>query len=70
MDKKEDFSIFNVHFKNCLLDLEKDDDFYNTDDTNIYTDVLLNKNKDFRNTSINDLRIGLENEGIDQAETT
>ena len=70
LDKIDNEPIFNFNIKNCLLDLEKGDDLYNTDNNTYYTNVLLNKNLDFRNTSINDLRIGLDNEGIDQADIT
>ncbi|MGY5354425.1 hypothetical protein [Wenyingzhuangia sp. IMCC45467] len=70
LDKNEDEPIFNFNIKNSLLNLEKGDDLYNTDNNIYYTNVLLNKNLDFRNTSINDLRIGLDNEGINQADIT
>ena len=70
LDKYDNEPIFNFNIKNCLLDLEKGDDLYNTDNNTYYTNVLLNKNLDFRNTSINDLRIGLDNEGINQADIT
>lgn len=69
-DKNEDFETFHFSFKNCSIDLEKDDDYLDTDNTELYTNCLFNTTLDFRDTSINDLRIGLENEGINQASTT
>lgn len=66
-DKKEEFAVFNFSFTNCLLNLEKGEDFADTDNTNYYTNCLFNKTLDFRNTSLNDLRIGLNNEGIAKA---
>lgn len=70
LDKNETEAIFNFYIQNSLLDLVKGEDIYNTDDNLIYKDVLLNKTLDFRNTSINDLRIGLDNEGINQADVS
>ncbi|ANW95459.1 hypothetical protein AXE80_03820 [Wenyingzhuangia fucanilytica] len=70
LDKNEEEPIFNFNIKNSLLDLEKGDDLYNTDNSTYYTNALLNKKLDFRNTTINDLRIGLDNEGINQADIT
>lgn len=68
LDKKKQDVNFNFHLKNCLLNLEKRDGLYDTTDSILYTNVLLNKKLDFRNTSINDLRIGIENEGINRAD--
>lgn len=68
LDPSENEPLFNFNFKNCLLDIENSEELYNTDNTTLYTNTLLNKELDFRNTSINDLRIGLENEGINQAD--
>ncbi len=67
-DKSEEEAVFNFNFKNCLIDLEKGDDFLNTDNTAFYTNVLFNKETDFKDTSKNDLRIGLDNEGINKAD--
>lgn len=71
-DKKEEFAIFNFSFNNCLINLEKneEEDFLDTDNTTYYLNCLFNKNLHFRNTSINDLRIGLENEGINKADNS
>ncbi|NJB83793.1 right-handed parallel beta-helix repeat-containing protein [Wenyingzhuangia aestuarii] len=70
LDKNEEEPIFNFQFKNCLINLEKGEDLLDTDNSTFYTDVLFNKKTDFKNTGGNDLRIGLENEGINQADPT
>ena len=70
LDKNDAEPIFNFNFKNCMLKLQKGDNLYNTDNTNLYSGVLLNKKEDFRDTNINDLRIGLANQGINQADVT
>ncbi|WP_029489366.1 hypothetical protein [Ochrovirga pacifica] len=69
-DKHESFSNFNFSFTNCMINLEKGTDFFNTNNTSYYTNCLFQPTFDFRNTSINDLRIGLKNEGIDKANIT
>ncbi len=69
-DKSETNEIFNFNFKNCLIDLKKGEDFLNTENNEFYTNSLFNKTYDFRDTSTNDLRIGLENEGINKADKT
>ncbi|MGY5352863.1 hypothetical protein ACXGQW_09960 [Wenyingzhuangia sp. IMCC45533] len=68
LDKNENEAVFNFNFKNCLIDLEKGEDLFDTDNTSLYTNVLFNKEYDFKDTSKNDLRIGMANEGINQAD--
>lgn len=74
LDKSKDEDIFNFSFKNCMLKLDRDDSekensLYDIDNTTLFSEVLFNKKEDFRNTNINDLRIGLENQGIRKANT-
>ncbi len=70
LEKNEDEPIFNFNFKNCMVDLEQGEDLLDTDDTTLYTDVLFNKEVNFKDPSENDLRIGLDNEGINKADPT
>ncbi|NIJ46107.1 hypothetical protein FHR24_002585 [Wenyingzhuangia heitensis] len=70
LDKSEDEPVFNFYFKNSLIHLEKEVEFYDTDNTTYYQNVYLNKKTDFKDTSLNDLRIGLDNEGINKADIT
>lgn len=69
-DTKEEFSTFNFSFNHCIINLEKGDGFADTDNATYYNNCLFNKNLDFRNTALNDLRIGLNNEGIDKADAS
>jgi len=62
--------IFNFNFKNCLIDIESGDNFNDTSNTSLYTSVLIDRELNFRNTRTNDLRIGLDNEGINQADAS
>lgn len=68
LDKHDEESIFNFNFKNCLIDLEKGEELYDTENSTLYTNVFINKELDFKDTSKNDFRIGVENEGIDKAD--
>lgn len=69
-DKNEEFDTFNVSFTNSMIDLEQGDGFLDLENTDLYTNCLFNKELDFRDATVNDLRIGLENEGIDQANSS
>ena len=78
--EKLDGANFNHHFTNCMLKFEDttnqftDDPLYDFSNTTLFTNVLLNKNPDFKNTNpfdgFVDFRIGADSDAINQAETS
>ena len=78
--EKLDGANFNYHFTNCMLKFEDttnqfaDDPLYDFSNTALFTNVLLNKNPDFKNTNpfdgFVDFRIGADSDAINQAETS
>jgi hypothetical protein len=78
--EKLDGANFDFHFKNCMLKFKDDtnqfadDELYNFDDTTHYSNILLNKNPDFKNTNpyedFVDFRIGEDSDAINQADPT
>lgn len=69
-DTLDDFESFSFYFTHCLINLENGEEFLNTENTSFYNNCLFNQTLDFKDSSINDLRIGLENKGIAKATTT
>jgi len=71
---------FNFFFKNCMLKFNDtsnqfaDDNLYDFDNTMLYSNILLNKNPDFKNTNpyedFVDFRIGDNSDAINQADAT
>jgi len=71
--EKVDGATFNYQFTNNLLQFDDiqnsyaDDPLYNFTDTNHYLNTILNGDPNFRDTSLNDLIIGAESAGNEQA---
>lgn len=71
LDKLESESVFNFKLSNCLLKKPTGlSGLNNTNDIIYYENNVINGKEDFKDTNKNDLRIGLENEGINKGKPT